>query len=356
MSDSPATITRTTPAKGITVTPSGSTSSGLQVLKTGPDGKPIAIGQNNSAIQVVSTSDVGATATATTAPVTKPGGLDGREPFLYAGVGLVVLTVAVLGPLLRRRPDLKVRMGLPYLAAFGLVSYALDGSWQKSLALAAACLLIVFGITMLRLWRWRIARRPGLHAVAVKGFDKDRYVRQVLPALTELGFQPEAGYEVQKPAGSLAVLTLRHRKDPVVAQVRLSLQGSRRYPHLVFATRLRGGEQVWTWNIPGALPPQPATWTSYHHAATPDPKDLYKLHQQHLAARPAVTLADKEADVAKRIVAQTEWELSTQATAGMLAAEGDRYKLTGRAIWRWTAVAFLAFLGVPFERMRLPAR
>jgi hypothetical protein len=213
--------------------------------------------------------------------------LQGREPYLYAGLGIIIVTLVFLAPLARRRPDWKVRMGLPYLAAFGLVSYALEGSVQQSVALAGACLLIVFGLTMMRLWRWRIAKKPTLHSVPVPNLQADGYVRQILPVLTELGFQSEAGYEVMKPYGSLAVLSLRHRKDPVVAQVRLSTQGARRYPHLVFATRLRGGEQIWTWNIAGALPPQPPQWTSYHHAGMTDAKELYRLHQQHLAARPA---------------------------------------------------------------------
>jgi hypothetical protein len=355
MSDTSATVTITDPATGQTTTRA-------IAMPSIQHGTPGQASDAQGQVKVVSVSDSPAIASDGTAGVTtttavpQASQMAGREPFLYAGVALIVITVVILGPLARRRPDWKVRMGLPYLIAFGLVSYALDGSWQKALALAGACLLIVFGMTMVRLWRWRIARKPALHVVPAPNLQADRFVRQVLPALTELGFQPEAGYEMMRPAGSLAVLSLRHRKDPVVAQVRLAMQGSRRYPHLVFATRLRGGEQIWTWNIPGALPPQPPQWTSYHHAGVADAKELYKLHLQHLAARPAVTVADKEADVAKRIAAQVEWELQTQADTGWLAVEGDRYRLTGRAIWRWTAVAFFAFLGVPIEKMKLPSR
>jgi hypothetical protein len=369
MSDRPATVTVTDPATGkttshpltapsVSYTNAGGASQGVTIT-----GGSTAGGQAGR-VQVLSISDSTAQAQASdtvtgqaqTGAAAGLSQMHGREPFLYAGIGLIVLTVLVLGPLARRRPDWKVRLGLPYLVAFVLVSYALDGSWQKSLAMAGACLLIVFGITLLRLWRWRIPRKPTLHAVSLPGMEADPYVRQVMPALKELGFTPEAGYEVAKPYGSLAVLSLRHRKDPVVAQVRLTIRGARRYPHLVFATRLRGGEQIWTWNNAGILPPQPPQWTTYHHAGIQDPGELYKLHQQHLSARPAVAVADKEADVAKRIAAQTEWELQSQAEGGWLAADGERFRLTGRAIWRWTAAAFFAFLGVPFEKMKLPTR
>lgn len=348
MSDSAATVTLTDPATGHTV----SRPAGTPVIRYGQTGQTAT---NPGQVQVVAVSDATASP-GTTATPTPPTRLAGREPFLYAGVALIVVTVAVLGPLARRRPQWKVSMGLPYLVAFGLVSYAIDGSWQQAVLLAVACLLIVFGLTMLRLWRWRLARKPVLHAVPKERLQADRFVSRMLPALTALGFQPEAGYEMVRPAGSLLVLTLRHRQEPVVAQVRLTQQGARRLPHLVFATRLRGGGQVWTWNVAGVLPPQPPSWTTYHHAGMTDAAALYQLHLQHLAARPAVTVADKEADVAKRLVTQAEAELQAQENAGWLAIDGERYRLTGRAIWRWTVVAFFAFLGVPIERMRLPHR
>ncbi|MBC7542887.1 MAG: hypothetical protein H7338_09170 [Candidatus Sericytochromatia bacterium] len=353
-------VTVAAPAAGTTVTTGNGVVVTTQAASSGSDKaagvsrvttQPITHGSDTAG-----RSDVGAGSVTVTkaSPLAQ---LAGREPFLYAGLGLFVLTLLVLAPMARRRPQWRVRMGLPYLIAFGLVSYAVDGDWIRALGMVVACLLIVFGMTVLRLWRWRIPRKLAVHSASVDALRADAFSRKIEPALTGLGFVPEAGYQLTKPDGSLAVLTYRHKKDPVIAHVRLVTVGARRYPHLVFATRLRGGEQVWTWNHPGTLPPQPSQWRSYHHAAIQDPAALFALHQRHLAERPAVYVADKESDTAKRIQLQADAELQAQAAAGWLTPTADdRYKLTAKAIWQWTGSALLAFLGIPLGRLRVTTR
>lgn len=314
---------------------------------TSPVPASVAATSPGAAGSVASDQLATTTGVASPAPGKPLGDFGGREPFLYAGLGIMFLTIVLLRPLWRHRPDLRVRLGLPYLLTLLLIGYALEGSWSQALAICIGCMGLVFALTILRMVRWQVPAKPQVHEVPVNAARQDPYVAKIEPELLALGFEPMKGYRQAKPNGILEVLAYRHPKDPVVAQVRILRLGARRYPHLAFASRLRGQGQLWTWNLPLAAQPVPADWTTYQHAQVTDAKTLYELHRQHMAARPAVYVADSPQDTAKRLQALGVTELEAQANSGWLVAKGEHYRLSPKGVFRLSATALLAFLGIP---------